>query len=415
MRSAGVLALKNCLVFDGKSERLNDGAHIVIENGRIKDLLPTSAVISGDFIDCAGRFVMPGLIDAHIHAYASAYSFQALDNRPESYRALCAGESLRAMLHRGFTSVRDAGGGDIGLAEALAERRIEGPRFFYAGKAISQTGGHGDMRHLRTHLGCECGSYSGVISRVADGEDQVRIAAREELRLGASQIKLFVSGGVSSPSDPIWMPQFTDREVRAAVEEAQTRRAYVMAHCHTQDAARRCVELGVRSIEHGSELDEATADLIAKHDVFVTPTLSVVDILLRHASELNVPTNDRRKLEGLYDKMCASIANCAKAGVKLGLGSDILGDRYQHLQAGELALRGRLQPALEVLRSATSVNASMMQQAGQIGVITPGAHADLLVLNFNPLNDLAAFQNTENMAAIIKGGQLIRLALEGAP
>lgn len=409
MQSTGILALKNCLVFDGSSAELIDGANIIIENGQIVDLTSTARVVSSDSIDCAGRFVMPGLIDAHVHVYASAYSFQALDNRPESYRALCAGASLRAMLYRGFTSVRDAGGGDIGIAEALDEGLIEGPRFFYAGKAISQTGGHGDMRHLTTSDGCQCASYSGVISRVADGEDQVRIAAREELRLGASQIKLFVSGGVSSPSDPIWMPQFTDREIRAAVEEAETRRAYVMAHCHTADAARRCVELGVRSIEHGSGIDSATADLIAEHDLFVTPTLSVVDILLRHGSELGVPANDRRKLEGLYDRMSTSISNCARAGVKLGLGSDILGDGYQHLQAGELALRGRLQPALDVLRSATSINADMMQQAGQLGLIAPSAHADLLVLNFNPLDDLSAFQTADSMAAIIKGGRLLHL------
>lgn len=415
MKSAGVLTLKNCLAFDGKNEALIDGAHIVLEKGRITDVLPTQKAISGASVECAGRFVMPGLIDAHIHAYASAYSFQALDRRPESYRALCAGASLRSMLYRGYTTVRDAGGGDIGIAEALAEGHIEGPRFFYAGKAISQTGGHGDMRHLTASDGCHCSVYSGVISRVADGEDQVRAVAREELRLGASHIKLFVSGGVSSPSDPIWMPQFTDKEIRAAVEEAYTRRAYVMAHCHTIDAARRCIKLGVRSIEHGSDIDIETARLIAQHNLFVTPTLSVVDILLRHGEALGVPAGDRRKLEGLYDKMSASIVNCVKAGVQLALGSDILGHRYQHLQAGELALRGHLQPAIDVLRSATSINAAMMQQSGQLGEIAIGAYADLLVLNFNPLENLSAFQSPNNFAAIVKDGHLVRNDLELLP
>ena len=206
---------------------------------------------------------MPGLIDAHFHAYTPTFDIVKIDRMPQALLASHARVILEGALQRGFTTVRDAGGGDIGLWMAIEQGLIQGPRFFFSGKAISQTGGHGDARPGTVVEPCGCSGYTGSLSLVADGVDEVRRAVREELRKGARQIKLFVSGGVVSPTDPIWMPQFTDEEIRAAVHEASTRRTYVMAHCLTDDGARRCVESGVRSIEHGTEISEDTARLIA--------------------------------------------------------------------------------------------------------------------------------------------------------
>jgi imidazolonepropionase-like amidohydrolase len=284
-------------IFDGVNDECPEGMQVLIENGTIREV-SDRAISSRDalIIDVAGRTLMPGLIDAHIHAYTPTFSLFENDHMPQSLLANHAGTILSGMLRRGFTTVRDAGGADRGLWLAIERRVIPGPRLFYSGKGISQTGGHGDMRPLDHVDVCGCVGYSGSISRVADGVDGVRRAVREELRQGAHQIKIFASGGVVSPADPIWMNQFTDEEISAAVEEAANRRTYVMAHCHTDEAAQRCVRLGVRSIEHGSDVQADTARLMAERGTFVVPTLAVTDVLRRHAAELNLPPMSLEKI-----------------------------------------------------------------------------------------------------------------------
>lgn len=405
-----ISVFENCVVFDGVNEELLDGVSVVIEGDRIREVTTESVSIAEAYrIDCAGRILMPGLIDAHIHAYTPTFSFYNNDRLPDSLMANHAAVILEGMLNRGFTSVRDAGGADQGLWLAIEQGLIKGPRLFYAGKAISQTGGHGDMRPGDTVEPCGCSTYSGSISMVADGPDEVRKAAREELRKGAHQIKLFASGGVTSPSDPIWMNQFTEEEIRVAVYEASTRRAYVMAHCHTEEAIRRCVEYGVRSIEHGSEIGDDTAKMIAERGAFVVPTLAVTNVLRKHGSKLGLPPMSLGKIKGLYERILSSIEACTRAGVKIGLGADLLGHEYHLLQGGELALRGEVNTPIDVLRSATSVNAELLQKPGEIGCIAPGAYADILVLDGNPLNDLTLFQNADkNIPVVMKNGEFIR-------
>jgi imidazolonepropionase-like amidohydrolase len=259
---------------------------------------------------------------------------------------------------------------------------------------------------------CGCSGYTGALTLVADGVDAVRRAAREELRKGATQIKLHVSGGVLSPTDPIWMPQFTDEEIRAAVHEASTRRTYVMAHCLTDEGARRCVESGVRSIEHGTLITEDTARLVAAKKAFVVPTLSVVDVLRKHAPDLGLPPLARKKVAGIYESYAKSIEACTRAGVKIGLGSDLLGQEFHPLQGGELALRAEFNRPIDVLRSATSVNAELLQMSGQLGCIQPNAYADLLVTKGDPLKDPGLFREPlGNLLLIMKGGACVRSAL----
>jgi len=409
-----ITVFTNARVWDGVSAETADGACVVVEGDRVREVSPGTVTFpAARVVDCGGRFLMPGLIDAHFHAYSPSVDELANDLMPPALMTCHAAKLLEGALSRGFTTVRDAAGGDIGLALAIEQGLIRGPRFFFAGKALSQTGGHGDSRPGHHAASCGCAGYSGYLSLVADGVDAVRAAAREELRKGARQVKIFVSGGVVSPTDPIWMDQFTSDEIKAVVHEAQTRRTYVMAHSHTDESARRCAELGVRTIEHGSMIHlESTAELIREKNAYVVPTLSILDVLKRHASSLPLPPMALSKLHGLKDAMHHSIEVCARAGVKLGFGTDLLDHQFHPEQGGEFQLRGETSPPLDVLRSATSVNAEILQMSGELGCIRPGAFADLIVLTGDPFKDLGLFKNAEaNIPVVMKDGRFVRNAL----
>jgi imidazolonepropionase-like amidohydrolase len=397
----------NARIFDGHSADLMEG-QVLVEGDVIREV---SSRITGfddaEAIDCAGRILMPGLIDAHFHAYTPTFNLPMNDHMPKALMAAHAFKILRGALRRGFTTVRDAAGGDIGLRMAIDQGLVEGPRFFFPGKALSQTGGHGDSRPGDQHGICGCSGYMGAISMVADGADAIRLAVREEFRKGATHIKLMLSGGVVSPSDPMWMPQFTDEEVRAAVHEAGTRRSYVMAHVHTDDAARRCAELGVRTVEHGTEIHADTARLLARAGTFVVPTLSVGNVLREHGARIGIPPMGLEKIKGVAAATAQSIQNCLNAGVRLGLGADLLGHEFHPYQGGELALRGEFQKPIDVLRSATTINAEIVQMEGKLGCIAPDALADILVLDGDPFQDLVLFRDAANMAVIMRGGQIV--------
>ena len=399
--------LQNCLVFDGHNEDLFE-ASIAIEDNRIRELSDREINIDGaELVNCNGRFLMPGLIDGHFHAMIPTFDISKLDNMPASLVTAHAGRILNGALHRGFTCVRDAAGSDVGIYMALQQGLIEGPRMFYSGKAISQTGGHGDMRAGDLVSPCACG-YQGAITEIADGEDEMRKKVREELRKGAHQIKIFVSGGVLSPTDPIWMPQFSENEIRVAVEEAATRRTYVMAHCHTDERAQDCVRLGVRSIEHGTEIAAGTAGMIADSDTYVVPTLSVIRVLRDHGPELGIPPMALEKIDGLFDTACQSVENCDRAGVKLGFGTDLLGD-YHPKQNNEFLHRGDIQANIDVLRSATSVNASLLRQEDQLGCIKEGALADIILVEGNPLQDISVLSEPgPNIPLIMRDGVIVK-------
>jgi len=400
--------LRNARIFDGHAAELIEGGSVVIESGRIREISPGDAKLSNArVIDCAGRFLMPGMIDAHFHSYTPTFDVAATQRMPMALLAQHARVILEGALSRGFTTVRDAAGGDYALWAAIEQGLIKGPRFFYSGRAISQTGGHGDMRPAEEAGVCQCAS-SAAMTVIVDGADAVRRAAREELRRGATQVKIFISGGIDSPTDPIWMPQFSDAEISAAVEEATRRRTYVMAHCHTDDGARRCAELGIRSVEHGTDISPETAQLLAQKNVYVVPTLTVMDVLRRHERDLALPAASHDKLRGTFERMAESIQVCARHGVRLGLGADLLDSRFHPLQGWELALRGEISPPLEVLRSATSINAEILQMGGQLGCIQPGAHADLLLVEGDPLRGLDMFREPEKaLRLVMKAGDIV--------
>jgi imidazolonepropionase-like amidohydrolase len=396
------IILNNCTIFDGVSGDYLADRSVVIDGNRISEIHERPVVsLAGKSFDISGRTLMPGLIDAHFHAYAADVNLGLVDQMRPGLRALHARRALEETLQRGFTTVRDAAGGDISLATGIECGLIIGPRFFYSGLALSQTGGHGDMRGSADYCGC---GYCGALTTLADGVDEVRKAAREQLRLGASQIKLFLSGGIASPSDPYWMAQYSDEEIAAAVYEARTRRTYVMAHAHTADAVLRCIASGVRSVEHATILDREAAEALGtEHDVFAVPTLVTLHRLALDGARLGLSTASLGKTIEVGKHALASLALLHEAGANIGFGTDLIGSLMAY-QSEEFVLRREVMSAADVLRSATSINAELINMAGELGVIRAGSLADLLVIDGDPLADIGVMARPDRILMIMKDG-----------
>jgi imidazolonepropionase-like amidohydrolase len=401
--------LRNVHIFDGVHPELIEDASILIDGDRIASIHGIDDCPSADrIVDMEGRHVLPGLIDAHFHAYASDIDFVKLETLPPTYLSQRARHLMEDALRRGFTTVRDVGGGDYGLWRAIEEGWLIGPRLFYCGHAFSQSGGHGDIRapHEAEEL-CGC-SGRGILAKRVDGVDAMRKAAREALRQGAHHLKIFVSGGIASPSDPIWMLQFSEEEIAAIVDEATRRRSYVAAHAYTAETITRAVRLGVRTIEHGNLIDAAAAQSVAEAGAFVVPTLATYEAFRRSGAESGAPDHLMTKLADVADKGLDAIRICRAAGVKLGFGTDLLGPLHRH-QRDEFRLRAQVETPFEILQSATSVNASILGMEGQLGTIAPGAFADLVVIGGNPLNDIALlYEESTAVHSVWKGGQLVK-------
>ncbi|MBN8499658.1 MAG: amidohydrolase family protein [Sphingomonadales bacterium] len=339
-------------------------------------------------LNLGGQTVMPGLIDAHFHAFATEVDTAKCESYPTTYQAHRARQNLEDALLRGFTTVRDVAGGDHGTWLAGEEGLFPSPRLFYCGRAFSQTGGHGDGRASHVEASpCGC-APTGVLSDIVDGVEPLRRASREALRQGAHHLKLFLSGGISTPSDPIDSLQFSDEEIAAVVDEARRRGRYVAAHAYTAASIARAVKLGVRSIEHANLIDTDTAALVAKADAFVVPTLATYEALAHFGSAHGAPTHTLEKLDEVGMRGLEAIQLCRAAGVKIGFGTDLLGPLHIY-QRDEFRLRSSVETPFETLVSATSTNASLLGMDGLLGVIAPGAYADFLVINGNPLDDIS--------------------------
>jgi len=392
-------------VFDGESEVLRAGVNVFVEDGVIREISERPPNPDTEVIDCGGRVLMPGLIDAHVHVYAAGLNIARVVQSPVSYLAHFAAQFLRSSLDRGFTTLRDVGGADIGLALAIKDGLLDRvPRLFYGGRVISQTGGHGDFRpgdhSLETGHFCGCSYHADQLAVIADGADAVRKAVREELRRGASHIKIMASGGVASPTDPLDRCQYSDDEIRAAVEEADRAGSYVAAHCHPTEAVRRAAALGVKSIEHATLIDQPTADFVAEKGSFAVPTMAVIHALAEKGEGLGLPPVSMEKLRLVLDSALSSLEILKRAGVKMGFGTDLLGALHV-LQSTEFGLRAKVLPAIDVLRSACVINAELLGQTGKLGCIREGAIADLLVVDRNPLEDISVLGSGGDRISII--------------
>lgn len=404
--------LTNARVFDGFSADCPRGMQVLIEDDRIREV--SAKPIKSDraqVIDVAGRTLLPGLIDAHIHAYASDISVQKIDLAGDPYRTAHAVRMLGFALDCGFTTVRDVGGGDYSLWRAIEDRLIRAPRFLYAGKVISMTGGHGDLRQMserhHTQGYCSCGDFN-ALAVVADGVDEVIKATREELRRGAHCIKIMASGGVASPTDPIWMNQYREDEIRAIVNETTERRTYTAAHCHPASAVRRCVDFGVRSIEHGTLIDDATARHVAERGAFVVPTMVIIFALVELGRKLGFPPQGQEKVKIAFEQALSGMESMRRAGVKIGFGTDLLGELYLQ-ECREFTIRRQVFEPLEILRQVTSTNAALLQQEGKLGCIKEGAYADLIVVDGDPLADIELLAaNGRNLRLIMRAGELVK-------
>lgn len=408
------LVLSNARVLDPVSGSYLEGRHVAIQGGKIVEV--DSAPIRNSAartVDLGGRVLMPGLSDAHVHVTASTADFALLGRLSPFYVSAKSGEILNGMLMRGFTTVRDAGGADWGLAKAVQEGVIAGPRLLFCGHALSQTGGHGDMRGPGEafRLGqCFCCAGLGV---VCDGVPDVRRACREEIRRGATHIKLMVSGGVASPTDRIDSTQFSIEEIKAAIEEAEAANIPVMAHAYTPRAINRALECGVDSIEHGNLLDQSSVDLFVKFGKFLVPTLSTYHALAEEGLAAGLPPDLHAKVFEVLDAGQRALELAHRGGVKIAYGTDLLGKMQRH-QLREFAIRGEVQQPIDVIRSATVIAAELFRMQGQIGVVAPGAFADLLVVEGDPLADLGVMQAPDKfLKAILKEGQFHKNELPG--
>lgn len=404
------LAFANARVFDGW-DVLKGFRTVLVTGDRITCVSERHEIPPGALtFDLAGKTMIPGLIDAHFHCNSPDLNVARADRMPASLMAQHARRLLEHALERGFTTVRDAGGADAGLSLAVDTNLIRGPRLYVSGLALSQTGGHGDFQ---TGVPiCPCNQYSGYITRVVDGPDEMRRVVRQQLRDGAHQIKLFVSGGILSPTDPPWMDQFTDDEIRAAVAEAARWRTYVMAHCLSDSSVRRSIELGVRSIEHGMLIEAETAEVLARSGSFLVPTLSIFEALSSGSVEL--PSWAVAKAKGAAEQAARSLERCWKAGVKLGFGTDLIGELHGK-ESHELLLRAGIDGALSALRSATSVNARLMNLESIVGTLAAGAYADLVIVDGNPLVDMSLLtESAGGIAAVMKGGRFVHNRLQAA-
>ncbi|WP_066949270.1 metal-dependent hydrolase family protein [Microtetraspora fusca] len=400
--------ITNARVLDVHTGEYLEGASVLVADGVIVELggSEVRALAGSTVIDAEGRTVLPGFTDAHVHVTACTADLAAQAEWSPTYVAARAGHILRDMLHRGFTTVRDMGGADYGLADAVDDGFFTGPRLLFGGKALSQTGGHADMRH-RGRIVADEHPHCPAVGVVCDGVDHVRKTAREQLRTGAHHIKLMLSGGVASPTDRVDSTQLSLDEIRAAVEEAEAANRYVAGHAYTARAINRALRCGVRSIEHGNLLDETSIELFKQHKAFYVPTLVTYRTLADEGPRYGLPADSHRKVSDVLEHGLRALELAHRGGVQIAFGTDLLGGMHPH-QAEEFAIRAEVQPAIDVIRSATCVAARLVGLEGRIGEITPGAYADILMVEGDPLDDITVLARPDkHLKLVMKAGHVM--------
>jgi imidazolonepropionase-like amidohydrolase len=401
------LIVRDVAVLDGTGRQPGSRTDVVVRDGRIESVGGKGRGLLS--IDGSGCTLMAGLTDAHVH-FALIGPGGHHGDMPWIEHVLAVTAMIEAALDAGFTTVRDAGGLEPAWARLTESGRIRGPRILPSGSVLSQTGGHGDSRlaHEAVHGGGGP-SIPGLVARseIVDGPDSVRRAAREQLRRGATQIKVFASGGLASPTDPLESLQLSVAEIAAAVEVASDWGTYVLAHCHTSPAMERALEAGVRSIEHGSMLEPSTAARIASAGAFLVPTLVTIEELVADPEGSGLtPAKQARAVE-IYEAMTASVRLAADAGVTIASGSDLIGPTQLH-RGRELVLKAAILGTEAAIASATTTNAALFGLSDRIGTVEPGRDADLILVAGEPLDDVELLADPEKIPVVIKGGALMK-------
>jgi imidazolonepropionase-like amidohydrolase len=415
---------ENVRIFDGRSDRVSGPANVLVVGNVIRSIstapvpVPRDAVVTR--VDGGGRTLMPGLIDAHTHIMFATLPQVAVLTADVGYLNVAAVKAANDMLLRGFTSIRDLGGPVFGLKRGIDTGLVPGPRIWPSGAFISQTGGHGDFR-LPNELPAPPGAFSFServgAAAVADSPDAVRQRAREQLALGASQIKMMAGGGVSSMFDPLDVTQYTVAELRAAVEAAENWGTYVTVHAYTPRAVRQAIEAGVKCIDHGQLLDEETAQLMAEKGVW----WSLQPFTDDGRSPFPKGSPNRAKQEQMWSGTDTAFALARKYGIRTAFGTDALFNAATAARQGaDLVKMTRWYTPAEALRMATSVNAELLAlsgmrspYAGRLGVVEEGALADLLLVDGNPLEDIGLVADpARNFLVIMKDGKIYKNHLQ---
>lgn len=374
MRTAD-LFIANAHPYDATTGARGPATSLLIRDGIIaergEDLTCPDGVPT---LDAAGATMLPGLIDAHFHAYAVGMDELFIHATPLSYVAIKATHRLARALRRGFTTIRDVAGGDTGLANAAREGLFEGPDYFFTGPALSQTAGHGDPR--RPELALDPGYRH--LSQVVDGVDAVRAAARERFLRGAHAIKIMTGGGVISSVDRIEYRQYSDGEIAAIVDEASRRDSYVCAHAYTAECVQMAVRNGVRSIEHGNLIDAETARMMADAGAFLVPTLAAYAAMERRGAEVGLSEFGLEKNRVVLAKGREAVRLAVDAGVRVGFGTDLMGD-LEDAQLDGLRLQADAMGLASTVRAATETNAALLQLDDR-GRLEPGLVGDVLLL-----------------------------------
>ncbi|AQQ69297.1 hypothetical protein Mag101_00745 [Microbulbifer agarilyticus] len=417
------ILIRGASVFDGVSNKLVD-AEVLIEEGMISGMGQGLAVPQGaTVIDAEGRTLIPGLTDAHTHIMCNDTFEKLIYSAPHEYAGVMAAESARRMLLRGFTTIRDVGGPAFGLKSAIDAGVIAGPRILPSGYFLSQTAGHGDFEprlyYLSPHFTGQLDpAYLRGWTIIADGVPEVRKAAREALRYGATQLKIMGSGSITGAHDPLDATEYTLEELTAIVEEARHWGTYATIHAYTDESIQNAIKAGVRSIEHGLFASEKSMQLMKKNDIFFSTQFLSFTI---GAEKAGMTGPAIPKYEEAQAGATAGYERAKKIGLKMAFGTDILGSidlgPYQSL---EFTARAAYYTPLEILQQATSLNAELFARsgkrhpytAGPLGVVKPGAYADLLLVNGNPLEDISLLAKPdENLALIMKGGRIFKNTL----
>lgn len=397
----GDLIVTDCLLFDGESEELQE-TDVRIESGVIKEIGP-GLVASDDIrrIEARGSFVCPGFIDNHFHAYGISLDMMEMEGSPTSFVALKARQRLERALRRGFTTVRDVAGGDIGITKALSQGLIDGPRYYFTGPALSQTGGHGDVR--RADLDTCCLGRHSV--EVVDGVENLRVAVRNRLRKGAHAIKIMTSGGVVSLTDPIHQSQYSAEEVRAVVDEAQRRETYVCAHAYSPEAIVHSISNGVSCIEHGNLLDRPTASRMSELNVALDPTLATYVAMDKHGDSLGMDPIAQEKNSRVLNAGKVAVELAIEAGVAIGFGTDLMGD-LEEFQLSGLGIQHEVQGTLGLLRSVTSVNAEILG-VSHLGRLRVGYSGDLLMFTDSPFEKPQVLWDEQRRPVVVRSGCVV--------
>ncbi|MEM5423396.1 metal-dependent hydrolase family protein [Paraburkholderia ferrariae] len=405
------ILFKNGALLDPLQGALQPGHNLLVEGDTIKAMSTQPIdVHDAQIFDLAGKTLMPGLIDLHAHMVATQFDLPAQARMPNVFVTLKAIPIMRGILRRGFTTVRDAGGAGFALKQSIEMGLAQGPRLFVAGRALSQTGGHGDVRARSDFIvgdaPCNCCVRVGALSRVVDGVDALRRAVREELQMGADQIKIMASGGVASPTDPVGALGYSEDEIRAVVAEAHARGTYVMAHAYTPESMQCAVRCGVRTIEHGNLIDAPTAALMAEHGAYAVPTLVAYEALHLEGERYGLPPESAAKIDIVREAGLQSLEIFKRAGVKMGFGTDLLGPSHR-MQSDEFTIRAQVLTPGEIISSATTIGAEILGMTGKLGRLAPGAYADVLVVDGDPLRDLSCLGGQgDHIPLVMKGGHV---------